>query len=64
MALATTVCWPVLACPAVSRHVASRLGWQLVPPGSCDWDLCWLDTSVSQERLLKLQPTQVQEGCS
>jgi hypothetical protein len=59
-------------CPAV-HIVAHRLGWQLVGQGQgpdssrssrsssndCQWDLCWLDTSVSQERLLKLGPTQV-----
>jgi hypothetical protein len=46
------------------RIVADRLGWQLSAAGadsSTDWDLCWLDTSVSQERLLKLEPTQVHQ---
>jgi hypothetical protein len=59
------LCFPPNKFPAV-RLVAARLRWQLVPPGNpaagADddaWDLCWLDTSVSQERLLRLQPTQV-----
>ncbi|KAF6266193.1 tubulin-tyrosine ligase family-domain-containing protein [Scenedesmus sp. NREL 46B-D3] len=40
--------------------VAARLGWQVVAPGSPDsqWDLFWTDTSISQERLLRLAPTQ------
>jgi hypothetical protein len=43
------------------RLVAARLGWQVVPAGSADsqWDLFWTDTSISQERLLRLAPTQV-----
>lgn len=57
----------VVACCAGAVHVcavrlvAARLGWQVVPPGSPDsaWDLYWTDTSISQERLLKLSPVQV-----
>jgi hypothetical protein len=43
------------------RLVAAQLGWQVVPAGSADsqWDLFWTDTSISQERLLRLAPTQV-----
>jgi hypothetical protein len=50
----------LLLLPAV-RLVAARLGWQVVPAGSADsqWDLFWTDTSISQERLLRLAPTQV-----
>lgn len=50
----------LLLLPAV-RLVAAQLGWQVVPPGSadCQWDLFWTDTSISQERLLRLAPTQV-----
>eukprot|EP00879_Flechtneria_rotunda_P024528 GHRR01026004.1.p1 GENE.GHRR01026004.1~~GHRR01026004.1.p1 ORF type:complete len:305 (+),score=91.19 GHRR01026004.1:577-1491(+) len=40
------------------RIVAERLGWQIVPLGSTDWDLYWTDTSICQQRLLKLSPTQ------
>lgn len=43
----------------VVRLVGARLGWQIVPEGSSDWDLYWTDTSISQERLLNLKPTQV-----
>lgn len=57
----TTSAVPFLLTPCCRavHIVADRLGWQLVGPDSSDWDLSWLDTSVSQERLLKLGPTQV-----
>jgi hypothetical protein len=47
--------------PPAVRLVAARLGWQVVPAGSADsqWDLFWTETSISQERLLRLAPTQV-----
>jgi hypothetical protein len=53
----------LLLLPAV-RLVAAQLGWQVVPPGSADsqWDLFWTDTSISQERLLRLAPTQVRSA--
>eukprot|EP00878_Enallax_costatus_P040942 GHUV01047360.1.p2 GENE.GHUV01047360.1~~GHUV01047360.1.p2 ORF type:complete len:104 (+),score=19.21 GHUV01047360.1:845-1156(+) len=41
------------------RLIAGRLGWQLVPEGSSEWDMYWTDTSISQERLINLKPTQV-----
>eukprot|EP00775_Hariotina_reticulata_P004902 gene4902-5146_t len=40
------------------RLVAARLGWQVVSESCPDWDLYWTDTSISQERLMKLEPTQ------
>jgi hypothetical protein len=49
--------------PAV-QLVAARLGWQVVPENSPDWDLFWTDTSISQERLMRLEPTQVRPAAA
>ncbi|KAK9862894.1 hypothetical protein WJX84_007411 [Apatococcus fuscideae] len=40
----------------VIELAAQRLGWQVVP-GSC-WDVCWMDTSVSLERCMRLSANQ------
>ncbi|KAK9811398.1 hypothetical protein WJX72_003284 [[Myrmecia] bisecta] len=40
----------------VLRTVAQRLGWQLA--GDEEWDVFWTDTSVSLDRVMRLQSTQ------
>lgn len=42
---------------ATVEVAAQRLGWQIVD-GTC-WDVCWMDTSVSLERCMRLSANQV-----
>ena len=46
-------------CTAV-RSIQKQLGWTTATDRD-DWDLYWTDTSVSQERVIRLNSTQV--GC-
>lgn len=41
---------------ATVEVAAQRLGWQIVD-GTC-WDVCWMDTSVSLERCMRLSANQ------
>ena len=44
--------YPVLA------QAAEALNWTVTRDDNADWDLFWTDTSVSEERVLKLKKTQ------
>ena len=42
----------------VVSDVASELGWRLSQTCKEDWDLCWMDTGMTPERLIRLRPYQ------
>ena len=48
----------VLVRYEVLRIVQRKLGWKEVGDDD-DWEICWTDTSVCMERILKLNRTQV-----
>ncbi len=44
-------------CTHTVRIIARKLGWLEVGDDE-SWDVYWTDTSVSLERIMRLQPTQ------